>query len=405
MRQTFATIFLAGTLAAVAGAGDAPKADAPPAKPQPKMIPAIPLVGRGVARPVEVQQVQAQYQEACERFVEALHRAGSPEKRAELAQTAPNPEVYAVRAARLAAAQATDEPALDALLWLTRFLGQPAVMKALEQVPGARPTDPPAKVDPLALLAAHHLNNPKLADLCQSLAVDLPGAEAFLRAAADKSAAAEVRGRAGYRLAATLLERSEGASRPESERQELAKAAEGLFERIAADPAMAGVKSGTRSLKALAEGELKEMRLLAVGKPLPDVTGEGLDGKALKVSDYKGKVVVLDVWATWCGPCKAMIPHEREMVKRLEGKPFALISVSCDEEKGTLAKFLEKTPMPWTHWWVGTHSGLGQALNIRFYPTIYVLDAQGVIRHKNIRGEKLEAAVVALLREAAKGGE
>jgi thiol-disulfide isomerase/thioredoxin len=377
-------LVLASCTAVVAAADDKP-ADPP----KPKMIPAIPLKGMVVPRPAEIQRIQAQYREACERFAEAVFRAETPEARAELARTAPRLDVFAIRAAQLAAANPKDEPAFEALVWLTRFLDQPAVVKALAAVPGAKPADPPVKVDPLALLAEHHLNNPKLAALCQSISLDLPGADALVRTAADKSTATEVRGLAGYRLATTLIDRSE-------------KAAEDLFERIAADPAMADVKLGTKSLKALAEGELREIRLLAVGKPLPDVTGEGLDGKALKVSDYRGKVVVVDVWATWCGPCKAMIPHEREMVKRLDGKPFALISVSCDEEKDTLTKFLEKTPMPWVHWWVGRDSALGKALNIRFYPTIYVLDAKGVIRHKNIRGEKLEAAVEALLREAEK---
>jgi thiol-disulfide isomerase/thioredoxin len=248
-------------------------------------------------------------------------------------------------------------------------------------------------VDPLALLATHHLDNPKLAELCQGLAPEQPGAEAFLQAAAEKSADAAVRGHAGLKLAAAWLRRSD----------ESAAAAERLLERIATDPAMAAVKSGRRSLKDVAEGELKEVRHLAVGKPLPAVSGEGLNGAPPTIGDFKGKVVVVDVWATWCGPCKAMIPHEREMVKRLEGKPFVLLSVSCDEEKDTLTAFLAKTPMPWAHWWVGTDSAFGKALNIRFYPTIFVLDANGVIRHKNLRGEKLEAAVTALLKEAESG--
>jgi thiol-disulfide isomerase/thioredoxin len=108
---------------------------------------------------------------------------------------------------------------------------------------------------------------------------------------------------------------------------------------------------------------------------------------------------VLDVWATWCGPCRAMIPHEREMVGRLKGKPFALVSISCDEEKDTLTDFLDNEEMPWTHWWDGKDGPLGKALAIRFYPTIYVIDAKGVIRFKNIREEKLEEAVNKLLKE------
>ena len=140
---------------------------------------------------------------------------------------------------------------------------------------------------------------------------------------------------------------------------------------------------------------------LTVGKAAPDAECELLEeGKKAKLSDYRGSVVVLDIWATWCGPCRQMIPHEREMVKHFEGKKFKLVSVSADAKKETLAKFLEKEEMPWTHWWNGAKGGLIEEYQVRFYPTVYILDGKGVIRAKHLRGDDLQKFVDKLLAEA-----
>lgn len=139
---------------------------------------------------------------------------------------------------------------------------------------------------------------------------------------------------------------------------------------------------------------------LSVGQPAPEVVNKDLDGKTVKLSDLKGRVVVLDIWATWCGPCRAMIPHEREMVERLKEKPFTLVSISADEEKETLTKFMEKEKMPWTHWWNGNSGGILEDWDVQYFPTIYVIDSKGIIRHKDLRGEKLEKAVEELLKES-----
>lgn len=158
-------------------------------------------------------------------------------------------------------------------------------------------------------------------------------------------------------------------------------------------------KPGSREFD-MAKGFLHEIRNLQIGKAMPDLESEDLEGNKVKLSDLRGKVVVLDVWATWCGPCREMIPHERELVKKLEGKPFVLLSVSCDEKKETLVDFLEnKEKMPWKHWWDGRGGPITKGLNLRNYPTIYVLDAKGTIRYKGVRGEKMTEAVERLLKE------
>ncbi|HEV8058312.1 MAG TPA: TlpA disulfide reductase family protein [Gemmataceae bacterium] len=141
---------------------------------------------------------------------------------------------------------------------------------------------------------------------------------------------------------------------------------------------------------------------LSIGKPVPEIATKDLRGNDVKLSDLRGKVVVLDIWATWCPYCRAMIPHEREMVERLKQKPFALVSVSMDAKKETLSDFIAKEKMPWAQWWVGASSHLAEDWNIEYFPTIYVVDARGVIRYQGLSGDDLEKAVAKLLNETRK---
>jgi thiol-disulfide isomerase/thioredoxin len=160
--------------------------------------------------------------------------------------------------------------------------------------------------------------------------------------------------------------------------------------------------------KALRENYSDLYNELSVGYPAPELKMQAVDGKEATLSSLRGKVVVLDIWATWCGPCKAMIPHEREMAERLKDKPFQLVGISIDSEARALKEFLAKERLPWTQWCAGTgglESTLAQEWDIRSIPAIFVLDTKGVVRYKAIRGEELEKAVNALLEETVNPGQ
>lgn len=95
-----------------------------------------------------------------------------------------------------------------------------------------------------------------------------------------------------------------------------------------------------------------------------------------------------------------MIPHEKTLVERLKNKPFALIGINTDRDKDEYRKKAKEMGVTWRSSWQGSTAGeLPRAWGITSYPTIFVLDAKGVIRYIDVRGEELEKAVDVLLAE------
>jgi len=96
-----------------------------------------------------------------------------------------------------------------------------------------------------------------------------------------------------------------------------------------------------------------------------------------------------------------MIPHERALVERLKNEPFALLGINSDGDAEKVKGILEKRKVTWRQAIDGSTSGpLATKWGVNGWPTIYVLDAKGVIRHKGLRGKELEDAVVKLIAEA-----
>lgn len=162
------------------------------------------------------------------------------------------------------------------------------------------------------------------------------------------------------------------------------------------------MEDGKRTLGESAKQDLFALRHLRIGKIAPEIDGQDLDGKQLKLSNYRGKVTVIVFWATWCGPCMAMVPHERNLAARLKEKPFALVGVNGDDDRAKAKQTTAKENMAWPSFWSGPegpHGGICQAWNISHWPAVYVLDARGVIRFRDLHGKELDNAVAALLAE------
>jgi len=252
------------------------------------------------------------------------------------------------------------------------------------------------------LIVKDHSKNPKMASVLGFISTSPDGA-AILEKIATKTEDRNIAGLAWYAITESLQQQTGEVGIKQAE--ELNKRTEMIYEKLAKDYADVAMANGRGTIGSTIKAALFELQNLSIGKVAPEVLCLNIDGdKDDKLSNYKGKVVVLDIWATWCGPCKAMIPHEREMNEKLKGKPFAFISISGDDKKETLTAFLEKEKMPWTHWFAD-RKGILKDWNIRFYPTMYILDHKGVIRAKGLRGEELEKKVIELIAEAEKSNK
>jgi thiol-disulfide isomerase/thioredoxin len=131
-----------------------------------------------------------------------------------------------------------------------------------------------------------------------------------------------------------------------------------------------------------------------IGAPVPEIHVESLGGKDLGIEDYRGKVVLLDVWASWCGPCKQELPMLDDMAKRLRGDGVEVVAVSIDQERANLVKFLKARPR-WSLTIAHDPKGaIADALAPEKMPTSYIIDREGIIRFVNSGFDPSDAAVI-----------
>lgn len=139
-----------------------------------------------------------------------------------------------------------------------------------------------------------------------------------------------------------------------------------------------------------------------IGRSAPPIEGRDATGKSMHLADFQGNVVVLMFSFKGCGPCEAMYPDNRRLIKKLAAEPFVFVGVQRDDTIDTVLESLESGAITWRVWWEGEDRRISTQWNIKGWPTIFVLDRDGVIRYQDVIGKDLERAVRTLLDENRK---
>ncbi|PSL47951.1 peroxiredoxin [Chitinophaga niastensis] len=138
----------------------------------------------------------------------------------------------------------------------------------------------------------------------------------------------------------------------------------------------------------------------AIGQPMIDFTQADVNGKPVRLSDYKGKYVLLDFWASWCGPCRAENPNVLKAYNTFKDKNFTVVGVSLDEKADKWKEAITQDGMPWMQVsdLKGFRNEVAQQYGIQAIPCSFLMDPQGIIIAKELRGTALHTKLAEILK-------
>jgi thiol-disulfide isomerase/thioredoxin len=177
-----------------------------------------------------------------------------------------------------------------------------------------------------------------------------------------------------------------------------AKAAE-LVKQLKTDFQGTEFVAGLEKREAAAAAAEKMRATLAGGTQFPDFNEKDVMGKPLSIANDKGKVVLVDFWATWCGPCRAELPNVLATYRKYHDQGFEIVGISLDQDQAKLTNFTKSMNMSWPQFFDGQgwQNKLAVKYGIESIPATFLLDGQGKIIGKDLYGEELQAAVARAL--------
>ncbi|MCP2519892.1 redoxin domain-containing protein [Candidatus Aminicenantes bacterium AC-335-B20] len=140
---------------------------------------------------------------------------------------------------------------------------------------------------------------------------------------------------------------------------------------------------------------------IGIGKEAKDFTVTLLNGEKFTLSSQKGKVILVDFWASWCGPCRREIPNLKKYYEEFKDKGFDIIGISLDTDRKALEDFIKEKNIQWKISFTGKgwDDDTAKLYNVNSIPSFWLVDKKGILRYFGLRGEKLRKAIFKLISE------